>query len=86
MQVNREAEREATRRFQLRWIAAARPPAHPEPMVGLQSFTTFDAAVEFMKRQASDAKFVSLVEFVERSNDRSADAILALRTKEPSRG
>lgn len=63
-----------TSSFHLTWVAAPRPPVHPNEMIGKQSFLTFDDAVNFMKRQASDARFVSLTEVITRVKDRSDDA------------
>lgn len=62
-------------RFQIEWIAGARPPVHPAPMTGRMSYPTFEKAIAHMKSQAADAIFVSLVEHttVEVSVDRSAD-------------
>lgn len=75
---DREAiAREAhSRAFQLHWIAAARPPVHPEPMKGYQTFDTFDAAIAFMRQRASDAIFVSLTEIVTHHIDRATAALL----------
>lgn len=46
--------------YKLRWIAGARPPVHPEPMNGSQTFSTEEKARAFFRSLASDAKFVSL--------------------------
>lgn len=53
---------EATKRFHIEWIAAARPPVHPNAMTGRATFDTFDEALDHMRNQAEDAVFVSLVE------------------------
>lgn len=66
--------------FSLEWIAGARPPVHPNPMRGRQSFATFDLAIAFMRRQAPDARFASLTERIEREVDRTADARTALKS------
>lgn len=47
--------------YELHWIAAARPPAHPEPMKGSQTFPTERAALEFFDRKPKDSKFLRLV-------------------------
>lgn len=60
--------------FTLEWIAAPRPPIHPTPMTGRQSFRTFDKAVGFMRGCAPDAKFVSLTEYETHTIDRSSEA------------
>jgi hypothetical protein len=59
-----EGDVETSTRFHLEWIAGARPPAHPSPMTGKTTFGSFEDAVDHMRRQAEDAKFVSLVERV----------------------
>lgn len=64
--------------FTLEWIGAARPPVHPEPMTGRQSFPTMEKAVGFMRNQAADAKFVSLSEVTKSTIDRSDAARAAL--------
>lgn len=73
-----EDSAEVESRFSLEWIAGARPPVHPDPMRGRQSFRSFDQAIAFMNRQANDAKFVSLTEYEEREFDRSEEARAAL--------
>ncbi len=69
--------------FHLEWIAAARKPVHPEPMTGRQSFSSFDEAIAFMKRQAPDAQFVSLTErtIIQTDEDRSTEARAVLGGK-----
>ncbi|TWI34289.1 hypothetical protein [Paracoccus sulfuroxidans] len=47
-------------RYQLVWLAGARPLAHPEPMKGRASFDSVEDAQAFLKRQASVAKALSL--------------------------
>lgn len=69
---------EVERRFSLEWIAGARPPVHPSPMRGRQSFRSIDEAIAFMSRLAADAQFVSLTEYEEREFDRSEEARVAL--------
>lgn len=66
--------------YRLEWIAGARPPVHPNPMDGAQSFHSFDNAIAFMKRQAADAQFVSLTErtMIQAETDRSPEARAAL--------
>lgn len=66
------------RRFTLAWIAGARPPVHPEPMKGRQSFATFDEAISFFQRRAPDSQFVSLTEYATETIDRTDDARAAL--------
>lgn len=56
--------KEADRDFTLEWIAAPRPPVHPEPMRGVQSFKSREAANRFAANLAEDAIIVSLVENV----------------------
>ncbi|MBO1023291.1 hypothetical protein IPU75_01020 [Ochrobactrum sp. SD129] len=71
--------------YRLEWIAGARPPVHPNPMSGSQSFHSFDNAIAFMRRQATDAQFVSLTErkIIQAETDRSPEARAALlQTKE----
>jgi hypothetical protein len=72
--------------FVLEWIAAPRPPVHPEPSIGRQSFETFDKAARFMAKQASDAKFVSLIEVITRKVDLSSDLRAALKDGDAGRG
>ena len=55
-----QGARETSERYKLVWIAGARPPAHPDPMRGRQTFDSFDAAAAFFADLASDAQFVSL--------------------------
>jgi hypothetical protein len=74
------------RRFSLEWIAGARPPVHPDPMRGRQSFRSFEDAIAHVQRQAADAQFVSLTELVETSLDRSSDARSALNTSGTEKG
>ena len=45
----------------LEWEAGARPPVHPNPMVGKRSFASSEDAITFFNRQASDSRFISLV-------------------------
>jgi hypothetical protein len=70
-----------TSHFQLEWVGAPRPPVHPTPMTGRQSFPSFDAAIAFMGRRPADSSFVSLTEILTHSVNRTSDAILALKTK-----
>lgn len=70
-------------RYHLEWIAAPRPPVHPNPMTGRQSFVSFEKAVSHMKAQASDAQFVSLEERTTTSVDRSDDFRAALANPPP---
>ena len=72
----------AHEQFRLEWLAAARPPHHPEPMKGRQTFETFEQAVRFMQRQPADAQFVSLEQISSYSRDRSDDARAALSPQE----
>ena len=69
---------DGARRYHLEWIAGARPPVHPNPMTGRQSFGTFAEAIAFMQRQAPDAKFVLLEESTTSTSDRSVQARIAL--------
>ena len=46
--------------YTLVWLAGARPPVHPEPMKGRQSFDSVDDALTFFKKLANDAKAISL--------------------------
>lgn len=48
--------------YVLKWTAGARPPAHPRPMDGRQSFGSLLAVKLFWDQQAADAVFVSLEE------------------------
>lgn len=50
--------------FRIEWIAAARPPVHPNPMTGKAWFKTFYKALKHMTSQADDAQFVSLTEHI----------------------
>jgi hypothetical protein len=61
--------------FVIEWIAAARPPVHPNPMTGKATFGSFDRALKHMRSQAPDAQFVSLTSrtTVTTSADRSDD-------------
>lgn len=69
--------------FIIEWIAAARPPVHPNPMTGRATFSSFKRALRHMESQASDAQFVSLTSrtsvttFVERSDDLRAALALS---------
>ena len=74
----------AVSRFNLAWTAAPRPPVHPQPMTGRQSFQAFDEAVAFVGKQPSDSTFLSLTEVVTSRIDRSDDVRAAL--KENRRG
>ncbi len=69
---------DATQTFDLVWISAARPPVHPEPMTGRQTFTSFEHAMKFMGNQPDDAQFVSLHSNLTRRYDRTADALAAI--------
>lgn len=69
-------------RYHLEWISAPRPPVHPNPMTGRQSFVSFDKAVAHMKAQAPDARFVSLEERTTTSIDRSKAFRAALSAPE----
>jgi len=73
--------RDGDKAFELEWIGAARPPAHPKPMTGRQSFATLDKAAAFWKRQPADATLVRLTERTTHSADRTA--ALARPTPEP---
>lgn len=66
--------------FVIEWIAAPRPPVHPNPMTGRQTYRSFERAVLHMKSQAHDAEFISLTErtTVTTSVDRSSDLRAAL--------
>lgn len=48
--------------FALEWLSGARPPVHPEPMVGRQTFETFKEAIGFMARRAMDSQLTGLIE------------------------
>ena len=64
--------------FRLKWRAAARPPVHPEPMEGVQTFDTLAACVRFMSQQAADAEVISLTEIRSSSTDATAPLLSAL--------
>jgi len=49
----------------LEWIGAPRPPVHPNPMKGKQSFDTADKALAFWRKQPADATYVSLTKHTE---------------------
>lgn len=66
----------------LTWTAAPRPPVHPSPMTGRQTFQTFNDAIEFFKRRPKDSRFVSLIEIVTKSIDRTNEANIALSKKD----
>lgn len=51
----------ASETFTLEWEAAARPPIHPNPMLGKQSFKTAEEARRFFYKQANDSRFISLI-------------------------
>ncbi|WP_313666169.1 hypothetical protein [Shinella sp.] len=73
-----EDSAEVERRFHVEWLAGARPPVHPEPMVGRTTFRTFDEAISHMGNQAEDEAFISLEERITTTVDRSSDARAAL--------
>ncbi len=59
--------------YELRWIGAARPPVHPTPMKGRQTFKSFEKAAAFFDKQPDDAEFVSLTQIMTRKLDRTED-------------
>ena len=75
---------DTTQTFDLVWTAAARPPVHPEPMTGRQTFASFERAMRFMENQPDDAQFVSLHGNLTRRYDRSDDARAALAREQVS--
>lgn len=77
----REVARDGSATFKLTWIAGARPPAHPEPMTGQQTFPTLEDATAFFSSLAEDAKFVSLTKTTTHSEDISDAARSALQEK-----
>lgn len=77
---------DVNRLYWLKWIAAARPPVHMEPMTGQQPFSTIERAVTFMRNQPKDATFASLTETIEHRIDRSAEALAALSPSSPEGG
>ena len=60
--------------WELVWISGARPPVHPEPMRGRQTFKSLDAALTFFVKLAPDAVFESLTLVIEERKDFSEDA------------
>lgn len=76
-----EAQVQGDTFYILEWMAGARPPVHPNPMRGRQSFRTPKEAIAFFKRQASDAQFLSLTKRVFITEDCTPQA-LALLTQE----
>lgn len=59
--------------FVLRWEAAARPPVHPKPMIGTQTFESISDARKFFKGCASDTKFISLEKVTTITEDITSD-------------
>lgn len=51
-----------TTQYRLQWLAAARPPAHPNSMTGTQVFNSFERVVAFVEGLASDSEVMSLTE------------------------
>lgn len=76
-----EAQVQGDTFYILEWMAGAKPPVHPNPMRGRQSFRTPKEAIAFFKRQASDAQFLSLTKRVFITEDCTPQA-LALLTQE----
>ena len=72
--------------FRLEWIGAPRPPVHPNPMRGRQSFPTLEGAIAFMRRQPADARFVSLREFATTKIDRTDEARVRLSAAPQPKG
>lgn len=66
------------RQFRLQWEAAARPPVHPEVMTGRQMFSTFEQALNFMRKQPADSTFVSMIQIEGYSRDRTDEFRAAL--------
>lgn len=64
--------------FRLKWRAGARPPVHPEPMVGSHTFRSIDECARFMAKQAPDAELISLTEIRSKSVDVTAVLTAAL--------
>lgn len=69
------AERFIDRRmyWELKWIAAARPPVHPDLMEGRAYFDTQEKALTFFERRAEDATLVSLTLIIEERKDFTED-------------
>lgn len=57
--------------YLLEWEAGARPPVHPNPMIGKRSFKTGEEAIEFFHKQAEDSNFISLVKITTIQEDAS---------------
>jgi len=67
---------EKTSRFALEWLSGARPPVHPDPMVGRHTFDTFKKALDFMSRRANDSQLTGLIEhtILRAETNRTAEA------------
>ena len=71
--------------YHLEWIAAPRPPVHPDEMTGRQIFRTFEDAVRFMSFQPDDSRFVSLTQRGTRESDISEAAGAAIESLKAER-
>lgn len=59
--------------YRLKWEAAARPPVHPNPMIGTQSFDSISEARKFFKKRAPDSRFISLEKITTITEDVTSD-------------
>ena len=60
----REALNQAAAQYRLTWIAGARPPMYPEPIIRRATFLTETDAWSFFRNREPDAQFVSLKKLV----------------------
>lgn len=66
-------------KWELVWIAGARPPAHPKPMRGVRTFTHMQEALSFFVGLAPDAIFESLTMVLTERKDFSEDALKRIK-------
>jgi hypothetical protein len=79
------SERGVERMFVLEWIAAPRPPVHPEPMRGRREFPSIEKVAEFVNNLPDDAEIDSLIEHATAKINRTAQLNAAtLSPAEPS--
>lgn len=61
--------------WEMTWTTGARPPVHPTPMKGRESFKSMDEALTRFSKFADDAIFESLTLVIEERKDFTEDAL-----------
>ena len=61
--------------WEMTWISGARPPVHPTPMKGRESFKSMDAALTRFSKFADDAILESLTLVITERKDFTDDAL-----------